>query len=76
MKTILNYSLSCLFLLAMFSCSEPKKVIWLDELDLSEMKTGWGSPQINKSFRETPLLIGNQEYSTGSGDNRDEHLVD
>ena len=67
MKTNFNCLLSSLLLLTMFSCSGPKKVIWLDELDLSVMKTGWGTPQINKSFRETPLLIGTQEYSRGVG---------
>jgi len=67
MKTISNYSLSCLLLLVMFSCSEPKKVIWLDELDLSVMKTGWGVPKVNKSFRDTPLIIGNQEFPRGVG---------
>lgn len=69
MKTLGNHSLSVILLLVMFSCSEPKKVVWLDEMDLSSMKTGWGSPQVNKSLTGTPLSIGREEFSRGVGTN-------
>jgi alpha-galactosidase len=67
MKTVLNYLTTCLLIFLLTSCTGPKKTIFLDEFDLSGMKTGWGAPQINKSFRGTPLSVGNKEYIRGVG---------
>ena len=67
MKTVFNFLIICSLLFLLSSCTGSKKNIFLDEMDLSGMKTGWGIPQINKSFKETPLSVGNQVYSRGVG---------
>ena len=67
MKTVFNFLLICSLLFLLSSCTGSKKNIFLDEMDLSGMKTGWGIPQIKKSFKETPLSIGNKVYTRGVG---------
>ncbi len=67
MKTVSNFLIICSLLFLLSSCTGSKKNIFLDEMDLSGMKAGWGIPQINKSFKETPLSVGNQAYSRGVG---------
>ena len=48
------------------ACSQ-KETIFLDEMDLSSMEAGWGTPQINKSITNGPLLINGQEFERGIG---------
>lgn len=43
------------------------ETVWLDALDLSSMRQGWGTPQINRSIRERPLAIGGQTFERGVG---------
>ena len=43
------------------------ETVWLDSLDLSSMKQGWGTPQINRSIREQPLSVGGQKFERGVG---------
>jgi alpha-galactosidase len=43
------------------------ETVWLDTLDLSAMRQGWGSPQVNRSMREKPLSIGGQAFERGVG---------
>ncbi len=60
-------TLTILFLATLLiSCSQPE-TIYLDELDLSSMTSGWGTPQINKSITNGPLLINGEEYKRGIG---------
>lgn len=41
--------------------------VWLDELDLSQMRQGWGTPQTNRSVRGQPLTIAGQRFERGVG---------
>jgi alpha-galactosidase len=43
------------------------ETVWLDALDLSKMKQGWGQPQVNRSIRETALAIGGRKFEHGVG---------
>ena len=67
MKKVFNFLVICSLLFLLSSCTGSRKNIFLDEMDLSGMKTGWRIPKINKSFKETPLSVGNQVYSRGVG---------
>ena len=51
---------------ATFACSQPE-TIFLDEMDLSTMVSGWGTPQINKSITNGPLLINGEKFDRGIG---------
>lgn len=54
-----------------FPCDTGKnkevKEIWLDELDLSSMTTGWKSPQKNKSILGHPIKMMDSVYNRGVG---------
>jgi hypothetical protein len=59
-----------IFLLSIFGflCnSYASETIWLDTLDLSKMRQGWGKPQVNRSIREKQLSIGNEKFDRGVG---------
>jgi len=43
------------------------ETVWLDSLDLSTMRQGWGKPQVNRSIREKPLAIGGKTFERGVG---------
>src|SRR5512138_3795939 len=43
------------------------ETVWLDSLDLSKMRQGWGEPQVNRSIRETPLAIAGKKFERGVG---------
>lgn len=43
------------------------ETVYLDALDLSKMRQGWGKPQKNRSIRETQLSIGGIKYERGVG---------
>ena len=43
------------------------ETVWLDALDLTSMRQGWGRPQLNRSVREKPLTIAGQTYMRGVG---------
>ncbi|MCD6346498.1 MAG: NPCBM/NEW2 domain-containing protein [Bacteroidales bacterium] len=55
-----------ILILIISSCSKPETV-YLDQIDLSEMTAGWGSPRINKSITDGPILINETEYERGVG---------
>jgi alpha-galactosidase len=56
----------CVFLAA--GCSSfGQKTVWLDELDMSKMTSGYKKPQIKKSIDEKPLTIGGKVYERGVG---------
>ena len=41
--------------------------VGLQELDLSRMSQGWGSPQVDKSVSGAPLSIGGRKFARGIG---------
>ncbi|GAA4279512.1 NPCBM/NEW2 domain-containing protein [Aquimarina mytili] len=43
------------------------KEIWLDEMDLSSMTSGWKTPQKNKSILGRPMIMNNKTYDRGVG---------
>jgi alpha-galactosidase len=43
------------------------QTIWLDELNLSAMECGWGTPEAKKSVEENPLTIAGQKFERGIG---------
>ena len=43
------------------------ETVWLDSLDLTSMRQGWGQPQVNRSIREKPLTIAGHTYERGVG---------
>lgn len=49
------------------SAAMAAETIRLDTLDFSQVKQGWGTPQINRSIREKPLTIGGKVYEYGVG---------
>lgn len=68
---LLEGSFKILVLLAILQvitvASVAEEIIYLDSLDLSKMRQGWGKPQINRSIRETPLSIAGQKFERGVG---------
>jgi alpha-galactosidase len=60
-------SLFILSLIILWGCETQTKRIYLHEMDLSNMETGWGSVQINQSVEGNPLSVGGQEYDNGVG---------
>jgi len=48
-------------------CSPEIQTKWLDEMDLSQMETGWGSVKINQSVGGHPLTINGVKYERGLG---------
>jgi alpha-galactosidase len=54
--------------IACSSCSLiPPKKIWLHELDLSKMETGWGTVRANLSCDSNKLSVGGKVYEMGVG---------
>ncbi len=50
------------------SCSLiPPKKIWLHELDISKMETGWGTVRANLSCDSNKLSVGGKVYEQGVG---------
>ncbi len=43
------------------------QTVWLDDLDLSTMECGWGTPQARKSVEGNPLRIAGQRFDRGVG---------
>lgn len=58
---------AALFALLFLAVNAGAETAWLDELDLSKMKQGWGKPQVNRSIREKPLSIGGKPFERGVG---------
>ncbi len=43
------------------------RMVWLDELDLSEVRQGWGTPQPCRSVSGRPMRLGGKKYERGLG---------
>lgn len=42
-------------------------IVWLDSMDLSALRQGYGEPQVNRAIRGTPLSIAGVKYERGVG---------
>jgi len=51
----------------LFSSQSLAQTVWIDELDLSTMETGWGNVHARKSVDGNPLTIGGQKFERGVG---------
>jgi alpha-galactosidase len=67
---------SALIVLAFLSAFESahSQEIWLDQLNLSAMDAGWGSPNVDKSVEGNPLSIGGQKFQRGVGTHAISHM--
>jgi alpha-galactosidase len=43
------------------------RYVWLDDLDVSRVQSGWGTAQRNKSVAGNPLTIAGQQFERGIG---------
>ncbi|MBE0534316.1 MAG: NPCBM/NEW2 domain-containing protein [Phycisphaerae bacterium] len=43
------------------------RFVWLDELDISKVEAGWGSPKRNASIEGHPISIGGRKFERGLG---------
>lgn len=57
-------SLFTLFIVSVYGQS---KSIWLDELDMKKIETGWSSTKANKSIGGNALTIAGQKFERGTG---------
>ncbi|HWQ90391.1 MAG TPA: NPCBM/NEW2 domain-containing protein, partial [Clostridia bacterium] len=55
------------YLLCGCLCGSAAETVWLDSLDLSHMRQGWGAPQVNRAMRETPLTLAGKVFDRGVG---------
>lgn len=51
-----------------------EETVWLDAMDLSQMRQGWGKPQVNRSIRGKPLTIGGKRFERGVGTHAESRL--
>lgn len=51
-----------------------EETIWLDGMDLSHMRQGWGKPQVNRAIRGKPLSIGGVTFKRGVGTHAESKL--
>ena len=56
----------CLAFLTMAHLSHAQ-TIYLDELNLSTMESGWGTPSAGRSVDGHPLTVGGKTYERGVG---------
>ena len=66
MKAFTCFVLGVILIISCSCVSTPRK-IWLDELDLSEMSSGWGTPQKSKSIIKREISIGGERFKRGVG---------
>ncbi len=56
-------------------CNEQAlQTVWLDEMDISKVQTGYGTVQANKSIDGNPITMNSQEYERGLGVNSPSEL--
>jgi alpha-galactosidase len=64
---VMKFYILCVFCWFFFSLSVQSQVLWLDELDLSAMDAGWGTPNTNLSVEGNPLKIAGRTFTRGVG---------
>lgn len=67
MKRVINLAVLAVAILWIGCSTQPSKTVWLDEMDLSTMETGWGSNHVKKSVDRNPLTINGTVYERGVG---------
>ncbi|HBB92139.1 MAG TPA: alpha-galactosidase [Bacteroidales bacterium] len=65
MNKLLLSAIALVLLLS--ACTMKTQTVWLDEMDLTRMETGWGEIKINKSVEGNPLTIAGTKYGRGIG---------
>jgi len=60
-------TLSTLVFVIIFALQTFAQTVWLDELDLSAMEIGWGTPNVRKSVEGNKLSIAGQKFDRGVG---------
>jgi hypothetical protein len=63
----MNAKFVSLLLFAAIPLAVSADTVWLDSLDLSNVRQGYGKVQVNRSMRETPLSIGGTKFERGVG---------
>ncbi|MEK9138225.1 MAG: NPCBM/NEW2 domain-containing protein, partial [Bacteroidota bacterium] len=58
---------SILFFSLISTSTSSSQTLWLDEMDLSTMEIGWGTPEARKSVEGNPLSIAGQKFERGIG---------
>ena len=54
-------------ILLTYTLTVNSQTIWLDKLDLSNMESGWGTAQANKSVEGNILSIAGKKFERGVG---------
>jgi alpha-galactosidase len=67
MKHQLSPQLAVLLMAAVSFNAVSAETIWLETLDLGNMRQGYGKPQVNRSIREKPLTIAGKQFDRGVG---------
>ena len=49
--------------------------VWLDELPLDDMTSGWREPRKNKSVEENPIQIGAKTFARGVGTHAESQVI-
>lgn len=63
----MNRLLMSLGILGVILSASADTKIWLDELDISEMTSGWTNPKVNRSVDGHPMIVGGQKFKRGVG---------
>lgn len=73
MRSKISFVLLALSFLA--GCNEQAlQTVWLDEMDICKVQTGYGTVQANKSIDGNPITMNSQEYERGFGVNSPSEL--
>ncbi|MFC1705797.1 glycoside hydrolase [Planctomycetota bacterium] len=51
------------------------ETVWLDTLDLAQVRQGWGRPQASKSVQGGPLSLGGRRFTRGLGTHAESGLT-
>jgi len=63
----MNSKFVSLLLFVLLPLAVAADTVWLDSLDLSNLRQGFGTAQVNRSMRETPLSIAGTKFERGVG---------
>ena len=69
-KNLLVVCVSALLFMTDFTSicfAQNEKIVWLDELQVRKMTTGWGRPQAKKSIDGNPLKLDGKVFDRGVG---------
>ena len=66
-KRTSNFGIAALLLFSSILPCLGENVAWLDEMDLSGMRQGYGKPQKNNSVAGGPILLAGKQFARGVG---------